>query len=130
MSSKAMQARVRPLQSNDSESLIIILINFDCSSKLCFEEKSNSVIGDKIFPKSRQLIFSDAVMVSVAKCPVILSLQRVPKISSFEPKFQRESENQCVLKSVKKVQNKTLEKWVFVKVNLKMTSKPICTKSP
>jgi hypothetical protein len=68
MSSKAMQARVRPLQSNDSESFIVILINFDCSSKLCFEEKSNSVIGDKIFKKSRQLISSGAVMVSVAKC--------------------------------------------------------------
>ena len=46
-----MQARVRPLQSYDSESLIVMLIDFDCSSKLCFEEKSNNVIYDKIFKK-------------------------------------------------------------------------------
>ena len=51
MSSEAMQARVMPLQSKDSESFIVILINFDSSSKLCFEEKSNNVIGDKIFKK-------------------------------------------------------------------------------
>ena len=108
-----MQARVRPLHSYGSESFIIMQIDFDSSLKLCFEEKSNSVIYDKIFKKSRQLIFSDAVMVSVAKCPIMQSLQRVPKISSFELKFQRESENHCVLKSVKKCQNTTLEKWVF-----------------
>ena len=51
MSSKDMQARVMPIQSNDSESFIIILVKFDCSSKLYFEEKSNSVIGDKFFKR-------------------------------------------------------------------------------
>ena len=108
-----MQARVRPLQSNDSESFIVILINFDCSSKLSFEEKSNSVIGDKIFKRDRQLISPGAVMVSVAKCPVMQSLQKVSKISSFEPKFQRKSENQGYIKISEKVLNRTLEKWVF-----------------
>ena len=38
-----MQARMRPLHSYDSESFIVMWIDFDCSSKLCFEEKSNSV---------------------------------------------------------------------------------------
>jgi len=33
----------------------------------------------------------------------------MPKISLFEPKCQRKSENQCVLKSMKNVQNTTLE---------------------
>ena len=65
------------------------------------------------FSKGRQLISSDAGMVSVAKCPVMQSMQKVPKISSFELKFQRESENQCCFKSVKKCQNITLEKSVF-----------------
>jgi len=74
MSSKAMQARVSPLQSNDLQSSIVILINFDCSSKLCFEEKSNSTIGDKILKKSLQLISSGAVMVSMAKFSVMKSL--------------------------------------------------------
>ena len=46
-----MQARVMPLQSNDFEGFIVMLINFDCSSKLCFEEKSNNVIGDKFFKR-------------------------------------------------------------------------------
>ena len=102
---------------NDLESFTVILINFDYSSKLCFEEKSNSFIGDKIFKKKKscQLISSDAGMVSVAKCPVMQSLQRVPKISSFELNFQRKSENQGCFKSVKKCQNITLEKWVFEK---------------
>jgi len=67
MPSKAMQARVMLLQSNDPQLSIILLIKIDGSSKLCFEEKSNSAIGDKIFKKSRQLISSGAVMVSVAK---------------------------------------------------------------
>lgn len=97
-----MQTRGRPLHSYGSESFIVMWIDFDSSSKLSFEEKSNSVIYDKIFQKSHQLIFSDTIMVSMEKCPIIQSLQRVLKISSFEPKFQRESENQCVLKSVKK----------------------------
>ena len=99
-----MQAGVVPLQSNDSQSFIVILINFDCSSKLCFEEKSNSVISDKIFKKILQLISSSAVMVSVAKCPVKQSLQRVPKISSLEPKFRGKVKIRVVLKSVKKCQ--------------------------
>ena len=51
MSNKAMQARVMLLQSNDSQIFIILLIKFDCSSKLCFEEKSNNAIGDKIFKR-------------------------------------------------------------------------------
>jgi len=51
MSNKAMQARVRPLQGYDSESFIVMLIDFDSSSKFCFEETSNSVIGDKNFKK-------------------------------------------------------------------------------
>jgi len=51
MSNKAMQARVSPLQSYDSEIFIIMWTNFDYSSKLCFEEKSNNVICDKIFKK-------------------------------------------------------------------------------
>ena len=69
-----MQARVSPLQSNDLQSSIVILINFDRSSKLCFEEKSNSTIGDKILKKSLQLISSGAVMVSMAKFSVMKSL--------------------------------------------------------
>jgi len=68
------------------------------------------------------LIFSNAVKVSIAKCPVVQSLQKVSKIPSFEPKFQREIENQCVLKSVKKVQNTTLERWVFKEVKIKLIS--------
>ena len=67
-------------------------------------------------------------MVSVAKCLVMQSLQRVPKISSFELKFQRESENQCVLKSVKKCKTQTLEKWVFKEEKIKpISSKAIYT---
>jgi len=52
-------------------------------------------------------------MVSVAKCPVKQPLQRVPKISSFETKFQRKSENQGCFKVNEKVSNMTIEKWVF-----------------
>ena len=67
-------------------------------------------------------------MVSVAKCPVVQSLERVSKISSFELKFQRESENQCVLKSVKKCKTQTLEKWVFEEEKIKpISSKAIYT---
>jgi len=33
----------------------------------------------------------------------------VPKIPSFDPKFQRKNENQCVLKSMKKCKTQTLE---------------------
>lgn len=44
-----------------------MMIDFDCSSKLCFEVKSNSVICDKMFKKGQQLIYLGAVMVSVAK---------------------------------------------------------------
>jgi len=102
MSSKAMQTRVMPLQSNDPQSFIVILINFDCSSKLCFEEKSNSAIGDKIFKKSLQLISLGVVMVSVAKCFVMQSMQKVSIISSFEPKFREKVKIRVVLKSVKK----------------------------
>jgi len=54
-------------------------------------------------------------MVAMAKFPVMQSLQRVPKISSFELKFQRKSENEGCFKSMKKCQNITLEKWVFEK---------------
>ena len=102
MSSKAMQARVMLLQSNGPHISIILLIKIDGSSKLCFEEKLNSAIDDKIFEKSLQSISTGEVMVSMAKCSVMQSLQKVSKISSFEPKIQRESENQCVLKSMKK----------------------------
>jgi len=51
MPSKAIQARVMLVQSNDPQSSIILLRKIDSSSKLCFEEKSNSAIGDKIFKK-------------------------------------------------------------------------------
>jgi len=34
------------------------------------KKSKKRVIYDKIFPKNRQLVFSDAVMVSKAKCPV------------------------------------------------------------
>jgi len=51
MSNKDMQARVRPLQSYDSESFIVMRTNFDSSSKLYFEEKSNNVLCDNIFKK-------------------------------------------------------------------------------
>jgi len=105
MSSKSMQARVMTLQSNDPQSFIVILINFDCSSKLCFEEKSNSAIDDKIFKKSLQFISTGAVMVSVAKCSVMKSPQKVSKISSFEPKFRGKVKIRVVLKSVKKCQS-------------------------
>jgi len=48
---KAMQARGRPLHSFGLESFIVRWIDFDSSSKLCFEEKSNKVLYDKIFQK-------------------------------------------------------------------------------
>jgi len=48
---KSMQARGRPLHNYGSESFIVRWIDFDSSSKLCFEEKSNKVIYDKIFQK-------------------------------------------------------------------------------
>jgi len=51
----------------------------------------------------------------LAKCPIMQSLHGVPKISSFELKLQRESENQGCFKSMKKCQSITLEKWVFEK---------------
>ena len=74
------------------------------------------------------MIFSDTVMVSVAKCPVMQSLQRMLKIASFELQFQRESENQCVLKSVKTCKTQTLEKWVFEEEKIKpISSKAIYT---
>ncbi len=74
------------------------------------------------------MIFSDVVIVSVATCPVLQPPQRVPKIASFELKFQRESENQCVLKSVKKCKTQTLEKWVFEEEKIKpISSKAIYT---
>jgi len=47
MSSKAMQARVRPLQSYDSESFIVMWTNFNCSSKLYFEENLNRSLVKK-----------------------------------------------------------------------------------
>lgn len=67
MPSKAMQARVMLLQSNDPQSSIILSTKIDGSSKLCFEEKSNSAIGDKVFKKGRQLISLGVVTVSMAK---------------------------------------------------------------
>lgn len=67
------------------------------------------------FSKSIKLISSGAIMVSVAKFPVMQSLQRVPKISSFEPKFQRESENQCCFKVSEKVSKHNIKKMGFLK---------------
>jgi len=52
-----MQARVMLLQSNDLHLSIILLIKIDGSSKLYFEEKSNSAIGDKIFKKGSTIDF-------------------------------------------------------------------------
>ena len=46
-----MQARGRPLQSYDLKNFIVMLTDYDCSSKLCFEEKSNSVLFVKILKK-------------------------------------------------------------------------------
>lgn len=108
-----MQARVMLLQSNDPQSFIIILIDFDCSSKLCFEEKSNSAIGEKNFKRGLQLISSGAVMVSVARCSIMQSPQKVSKISSFEPKIQRKSENQGYIKVSEKGAKQDIRKWVF-----------------
>ena len=51
MSNKAMQVRGRSLQSHDLKIFIVMLIGYDYSSKLCFEEKSNSVSFVIIFKK-------------------------------------------------------------------------------
>ena len=110
-----MQGRVMFLQSNDPQSFIIILINFDYSSKLCFEEKSNSAIGDKIFKRGLQLISSGAVMVSVAKFYVRKSPQSMSKISSFEPKIQRKSENHGYIKISEKGAKHDIRKVGFLK---------------
>ena len=114
-----MQARGMFLQSNDPQSFNIMMIDFDYSSKLCFEEKSNSVICDKMFKKSRKLIPSGAVMIPVTRCSDMQSLQKVSNISLFDPKFQRKSENQGYIKISEKVLNRTLEKWVFLKSKFK-----------
>ena len=53
-------------------------------------------------------------MVSVAKFSIMQSLQKLSKISSFEPKIQRKSENQGYIKVSEKVLKRTLEKWVFL----------------
>jgi len=48
------------------------------------------------------------------------------KIPSCEPKFQRKNENQGVLKSMKRVQNTNIRKWVFKEEKIKPISpKPI-----
>ena len=48
------------------------------------------------------------------------------KMSLFEPKFQRKNENHGVLKSMKKVQNTNIRKWVFKEEKIKPISlKPI-----
>ena len=78
-----MQTRGRPLQSFDSNIFMVMFIDYDCSSKLCFEEKSNSVTFVIIFQTSLQLISSGVVMVSLAKFHVMQPLQKVPKNSSF-----------------------------------------------
>jgi len=52
-------------------------------------------------------------MVSMAKFSIMQSLQKVSKISSFEPKIQRKSENQGYIKVSEKVLNMPLKKWVF-----------------
>jgi len=44
-------------QSNDPQLSIILLTKIDGSSKLCFEEKYNSAIGDKIFKKGSTIDF-------------------------------------------------------------------------
>ena len=62
-----MHARVMLLKSNDPQLSIILLTKIEGSSQLCFEEKSNSAIGDKIFKKGRQFISFDVAMVSMAK---------------------------------------------------------------
>ena len=52
----------------------------------------------------------------------------MPKIPSCEPEFQRKNENQGVLKSMKKVQNTNIRKWVFKEEKIKPISpKPIYT---
>ena len=89
------------LQSNDPQSFTIILIDF------------------KIFKKIRQLISSGAVMVSVARCSVMQSPQKVSKISSFEPKIQRKSENQGYIKVNEKGAKQDIRKWVFWKSKFK-----------
>jgi len=103
------------LQRNAPQISFILLTKFDGSSKLCFEEKSNSAIGDKIFKNGRQLIYSSAVMVSVAKCSIMKSQQKVSKISSFEPKFQRKSENQGYIKVSEKSVQQDIKKVGFLK---------------
>ena len=45
------------LQSNDPQLSFILLTKIDGSSKLYFEEKSNSAIGDKIFKKGSIIDF-------------------------------------------------------------------------
>ena len=114
MSSKAMQARVMTLESNDPQSFIVILINFDCSSKLCFEEKSNSVICDKFFKRSPIDFF---------RCSHCfrgqMSFHAIPAKSAENfitwAKTQRKSENQGCFKVSEKVSNINTRKWVFWK---------------
>jgi len=57
-------------------------------------------------------------MVSVAKCPIMQSLQRMSKISSLEPKFQKKSENQGCFKVSEKSVKHNIIKWVFEKAKI------------
>jgi len=59
-------------------------------------KKSQTVSFVKKNKKSRQLISLGAAMVSMAKCPIMQSLKRVPKTSSVDLKFQREKRNSSV----------------------------------
>jgi len=80
------------------------------------------------FSKDALVDFSDAVMVSMAKFPVTQSPQRNAKNPIMRAKISKKNENQGVLKSMKKLQNTNIRKWVFKKEKIKPISpKPIYT---
>jgi len=99
----------------DHESFIVKCKDFDSSSKLCFEEKSNKVIYDKIFQKIASRLFQMQSWFPWPNAQSHSPRKEMPKISLVEPKCQRKSKNQGVLKSMKKVQNTTLENGFSIK---------------
>lgn len=102
MSSKAMQARNMPLHNYGSESFIVKCKDFESSSKICFEEKSNKLIYEKNFQKIARRIFQMQSWIPWLDAQSHSPRKEIPKISLVEPKCQRKSENQGILKSLKR----------------------------
>ena len=95
------------------QNFIIIMLNHDSSSKLCFEEKSpisSFVINVMWFSKLFQLWSSSgAALVAFAEIPCQLSLQKIDKIHHQLKKSKETNKNRVYLKKCKVPKSATLE---------------------